>query len=302
LFLGRTRAGKSTVFEVLKDATYIPKAKSIFSETEDARLFSFTVELSDSQSGTQTNFNINIIDTPGLFEQKREGEHIRENEALKKSILKCMEYEITKIHQIFFVCSFSEGIHPQDISAFREFIELFSGVEEKVAMIITRSEGLDQQDKDQTIEELTSHKELKEISKLIGNKIFFSGATRKEFLNKGSVKALKQDLYHVSSMRVTLYNCIFNASEPFHLTNLDYYKQEQLHAQELQKEVSAYQEKLQDFQGTKQECGDLRNELKKKLKQYESLKGYIDAQMGPDFAAVVTKAHKTIDETKDKVK
>jgi predicted GTPase len=102
LFVGRSRSGKSTAYGVLKNLTYVPDDLDIFMGTKEPEIKSFTVEISKDEEDylkflEQTkkgnavvtedikpddfgkyyiNYNINIIDTPGLFEQREKEEEI----------------------------------------------------------------------------------------------------------------------------------------------------------------------------------------------------------------------------------
>jgi hypothetical protein len=206
---------------------------SIFSDTVDPSLFSFTVESSllppkivtiepssphTARLPTEINYNVNIIDTPGLFEVKAKdsSSDIRDNDVIKKMILKCMEYEITKIHAIFFVCSFTAGVNREDLLAFAEFLKLFKGAEGNIAMLITRSERFTELRKEEICKEILQHSERAEFAKTIENKIFFCGATSQMDYELGLTQSVQVDMINVMKMRTLLYTHVFKCEKYCH--------------------------------------------------------------------------------------
>merc|ERR1712137_960401 len=117
LMVGRTRSGKSTTLEVLKDPCYTPPNDTIFSETVDSKCWSFALKRR-SQDGRTVDYSLNLIDTPGLFEVKggQSGEE-RTNEVIKNTISQCLENEITHIHAIIMFVTFEAGINQEDVQA-----------------------------------------------------------------------------------------------------------------------------------------------------------------------------------------
>jgi len=248
IFLGKTRSGKSTVFNVLKDMVHVCGYTSFFSDTQNPCLHSFTVCL-QTPSGkpgtdpTEINYNLNIIDTPGLFEQKTDVEKVRNNDVLKKTILTCLEYEITNIHAIFLVCSFEQGVNVQDLEAIREFVDLFGGAEESICLLITRAEGYTQERKTQMINDIMQHPSLKDFVSLIKDKIFFTGAISSGNTETGALEAVKRDTQNVYFMRKKIYDYIFNKETHCIIRNLDYFRLKQLEAKNLLDEISKLQPK-----------------------------------------------------------
>lgn len=170
IFVGKTRAGKTTALKVLKSPTMLVKHIRLFADTEHPTLYPFTVENTDPKIGELVNYNINIIDTPGLFEQYEKQEDIRDNSRLMSAIATCMEMEITKIHAIFFVCSFATGINDQDLKAFKEFVQLFKGAEDKIVMLITNCEEYDDKAKEELKDEIIRSPEYVHLWSLLERK------------------------------------------------------------------------------------------------------------------------------------
>lgn len=218
IFVGRTRSGKTTALKVLKSPYIFVNKSSIYSDTKDAKISHFTVEyVTDKDS---KNYNINIIDTPGLFEVTRIGSTARDNAILEEIVMKCMNSEITKIHAVFFVISLEAGINPHDIEALQRFVKLFSGAEENIVILITRSETLTPEERNNKVSELKSHPQLSKLFELVGGKVFFTGTIEKRLFEKGFYDEFEDTLETVNSMRASLFNYIFNLQHSFSLGTL----------------------------------------------------------------------------------
>jgi len=66
IIVGRTRTGKSTVIGLLQSLGQYGGYGTMFSETRNARLHSFSV----TRKQPEQHYHINLIDTPGLYEKK----------------------------------------------------------------------------------------------------------------------------------------------------------------------------------------------------------------------------------------
>jgi len=252
------------VFKVLKQMNYISGFTSIFSDTQDPRLHSFTVCLNKGQ--VETNYNLNIIDTPGLFEQKIDSDKVRNNDILKKTIFKCLEYEITRINAIFFVCSFDQGINVQDLMAMKEFLDLFSGAEESICLLITRAESYTEERKSMMIKEILQHEALKDIVELIKNKIFFTGSIKYTDYDAGALDAVQRDCKSVYYMRKTIYDYIFAKESFCQLNDLNFFKMKKLETKKLMENILEIQKQ--------QKKGAISSEYEEKITNLEILKGF----------------------------
>jgi len=226
ILVGKSRSGKSTLFRVLKNPLHIAENETIFSETRNAYLHPFTVETTErTDSGDKiVNYNINIIDTPGLFEQRVSGETASDNDEIKKLILKCLESEITKINCIFFVFTLQAGLNKDDVAAIKQFSALFQGAENVMSLIITRAEGWDNTFKQQKIQEVKDHPELKSIFDQVSGRIFFSGSFSNLALNKLDNKKAEDMFIDIAYMRFDILSHIFESKDAHSISNLSHYR------------------------------------------------------------------------------
>lgn len=218
IFVGKSRNGKSTAQETMKSPFSFVEMGSFYAGTSEAKINHFTVEVEGEEQSQ--NFNISVIDTPGLFEVRDVGTS-RDNDELEAVVLKCMNAEITKIHAIFFVIAYgSSGINPQDIEALERFINLFNGAQKNVHLLVTRCEGLSPVQKQDVKDELVNFPGFKDLIKLISKDIYFLGAVEQAEMDNCFVDAFKSKLTNVISMRDELFDGIFQMNEPFDLNAL----------------------------------------------------------------------------------
>jgi len=209
--------GKTTVWHVLKDPTYTGEIQ-LFASTRSPSLCPFTVEYKEQ------NYNINIIDTSEFFEQYEKVEDIRENVRIREVITTCLQNEITKIHAILFVCNYVAGIIKEDILAIKDFINLFSGAQDKVVMLITRGEDYDVEYKKSLEDQIKKQPELRELVDLIGSKIFFTGTLSKNDYEFSNSESFAKKLQNICQMRTCIFQYIFSLEQPAQLQHLEYFK------------------------------------------------------------------------------
>lgn len=222
IFVGRTRSGKSTCLKVLRAPSEVSPPGSLFSQTKDPMMHTFTVET--EFKGSMHNFTINLFDTPGLFEIKVDDKDVRTDEVIKNTIAKCLDYEITKIHAIFFVCSFTAGVNKQDVLAFQQFMEFFEGGTDHVAMLITRTEKLPIQRKGLLLKDIQLHPELKPMMEKIGDRVFFFGALDEDLVDAGVYSTFKRASGNVVQMRESVYHWLFEKKGFVEISRVKYYQ------------------------------------------------------------------------------
>lgn len=157
LMVGRTRSGKTTAVGVLKDTAYEPPMMTLFSETSMAKLDSFSLLVKDKNQ----KLNLNMIDTPGLFEIKESKEKARSEQQILSIIKDCMKMEIAKIHCVTIFASFETGVNSQDLEAARLLKQLFSGT--TILFCITRAENKTDSWKRSILSEISTMDEYKDI-------------------------------------------------------------------------------------------------------------------------------------------
>jgi GTP-binding protein EngB required for normal cell division len=261
MFVGKTKNGKSTTFCTLKSPFTFVEVGNVFSQTRDAEIHHFTVEV--DLEDQQANFNISIIDTPGLFEVTMDNS-ARDNDALEEIVLKCMKAEITKIHAIFFVVAYNGAVNIQDIEALERFIKLFGGAENHINILITKCEKLSQTDKEKIVKDFQNYPQMKDLLKKVGQQIYFTGAVENIDFEKGFVDTFKYNLNNVIEMRDEMFNFIFQQENAFELNALHMVDKVRANADALLKKVESLfenKDSIDNIQILNDDCVKLRSWL-----------------------------------------
>lgn len=142
IFVGRSRAGKSTAIEVLKDKSYDPGPFTLLRGTTDPSISSFTV----NSKKYGRNLHLKIMDTPGLFERAAKDDQ-RTNEVILDVIRQCIDKGIGEIHHVYYVMSIQRGLSEEDLRSFDLFTELFIGMDNKISIIFVIFSENDQRER-----------------------------------------------------------------------------------------------------------------------------------------------------------
>jgi len=177
LLLGKSGQGKSTILKILQN----PKESVVttrFSQTREAYLRSLAV------MGSKSNFVLNIIDTPGLFEVRSENETSRSNDELLNLAWKCLEKSVTKLHAIVVVYRYGR-ITQEDLNAIRVLKGfLQDSFPHNVIVAITGVEKLIQTPErlKNILSEMGSDA-MKELSEFCENRFLFMGASSEDMVS-----------------------------------------------------------------------------------------------------------------------
>lgn len=213
LLCGRTRSGKTTTMGVLKDPCYSPKGNNIFSETQNPKFQSFSIN-NRAETAVQ-KFTINIIDSPGLFEVKdmHSIDAERTNEVIAQTIAKCLENEITNIHCIVMFLTFEAGINRDDIAAMKVFLDMFGGCGVSVALCVTHADKHNDKWRTDIEEQLLRHPEISTLVKQENMSVLFMGCVNTDDKAYYDEESLMEDYKSVYEMRQKLLELIFAAQE-----------------------------------------------------------------------------------------
>lgn len=158
VLVGRTRGGKSSFKEMLKDPRQPPKPMTLYSETRDSTMSSFCVSINDQM------FTLNIIDTPGLFEKVPHDGTVRTAQQILKTVSTLVCTEVTKIHVLLVVIQLHNGINDEDLKAVKLYRDFFGDkMSKNTALLVTHCEDVNEEQRKRLLDELFATKEFKEI-------------------------------------------------------------------------------------------------------------------------------------------
>jgi GTPase Era involved in 16S rRNA processing len=199
LLMGRTQTGKSTIAEVLATTLYTPRPLSIYSDTRRTVVKKFFT--TDQQSGISYRFT--IIDTPGLFDIRRDDNLRLKNQDITDNIRHCMKSNVRHAHLIGIVFNLTNGINQQDIETMIDIQHNFPQITNNAALIITNSEHLKEKDRKRLCEEFFQHRDVQryKLKEFFKQGVLFMGCLRLESLNTVNEKAVYLEYNNVLDMR-----------------------------------------------------------------------------------------------------
>jgi len=114
LLIGKSGVGKTTLFEVLKDANHKTSTSySFFASGPKDPIYSPLVV----RNLAGRAYSINIIDTPGICEVRSVLKDSRSNEVIIKSIQECITQSVTFLSAVFFLLPINNAINEEDLQA-----------------------------------------------------------------------------------------------------------------------------------------------------------------------------------------
>ena len=159
LLVGRSRSGKSSFLNVLKDMCHIVPPLTLFYTTREPVLTELKI----------ADYTLRVLDTPGLFEQASVDakEPARTNEELVALIKKIAQEifggkDFENVDTIIFTASFETGINPNDVDAMNIFLPELPK-ETKKHFVITRADNHTDLWREAILEDLPKHKQLKAL-------------------------------------------------------------------------------------------------------------------------------------------
>jgi len=213
VLIGKSGVGKTTCFEVLKDASYCtPRGHSLLASTAVDTVYTPLV----IHNGEGNSFSINIIDTPGLFELRTMASNKRGNDEILQSITECIRDSITSISCIFIVVPFTSVLNQEDLmalNAIQEFLGTSDTVRSKVFLVFSKADAFQLENLGDRLNEFLESEISKLYLEFCRGGIYFTGAISGEsVLEYGEIYASK-----VKRKVVCLRQCLINAilaSEP----------------------------------------------------------------------------------------
>lgn len=171
LLLGKTRAGKTTVAKMVQNLFQTVRSPTVFVGTINPGIIQVEIRYEN------TNYRINFIDTPGLFEltpseEYNKGGPKRENEALLNLIREDLLASGITINAAFFCLAINEGLPPggQDVRALERYLNIIDGL--RWIAVSTHAEASLPEDRDSMREQIKEYP-----NKYISNvKVYFAGA------------------------------------------------------------------------------------------------------------------------------
>jgi len=136
VLLGKSGSGKSTLASTLLDVNHISIGHSLFSKTRDPELFSLVANYEEKL------YQLNIIDSPGLFEATEIHGDQRTNKTILDLALACVDNSLTSVHCFAIVHRQDETLSEENLETFRQLYPILDDIKSNCYLIITHCEKL----------------------------------------------------------------------------------------------------------------------------------------------------------------
>jgi GTPase SAR1 family protein len=202
LLMGPTRAGKSTICQVLRDSRYEPERPTFYSATRTPE--------------SQQIGGLRIIDMPGFNDLQTQ----TRNSLSNNLILKMLREELDDkgpVHLFAFIFSLYGGIKKEDINAMLFVQSELPDLAGRTILVVTHAEELDDQGKNRLVKEFFSHPDVKKnnLQNFFQEDIFFVGCLRYESLNQRDETAIAYQHQNILGMRKKFIEKCFDDIHPF---------------------------------------------------------------------------------------
>jgi len=186
---------------------YVPPPSSFFRGTIKAFQFNSVLHWIDGEY-----YQLNIIDSPGLFEATTtEGEKERVNELLIKLAFDCVDRSVTNVTCFGIVQRQDTLMSEENVKTIEILLNTLSPeVRSNCCLILTHSESLNKAARKKKLDEII---EQKNIMELVDNKIFFMGSHTSElygdfFDDDEKVSLVKKIAEQINEDQITLIEAI----------------------------------------------------------------------------------------------
>jgi GTP-binding protein EngB required for normal cell division len=204
LFVGKSGTGKSTIIKMLEDPNSLTTIETLESRTRNAELSTFSVSV-----GAE-NINLNIIDTPGLFDVKNIDSERLTNDMVAGVIGECVKNEITKVEKIYFVMQHSSNVNQQDFESLELFLKMFAGAEAKTSIIISFAQIYTPSDKELIKKMYLDFPLSRDLFERTNGDVFFAGALDHRLVDSADISMRMKS--NIKEMRIALLKDMFCTS------------------------------------------------------------------------------------------
>jgi len=191
VLLGKAGSGKTTIIKTLENLDYEPPGHNLFASSKEAKNNTFYLKWRDE------HYQLNIIDSPGIFESIDREDQIRDNSDLINMTTTCIDNSVTKVHCFAIIQRQDVTLTPESVQTFSEFSNILpQDIRDNCCLILTHCEHLNSNKCEAKKEEVLSKKD---ISLLTKGGVYFMGSHDNDLLSQFEddpelQNSLKEDL------------------------------------------------------------------------------------------------------------
>lgn len=138
ILFGRARTGKTTIVNVIKDATYVAKEPQLYAETRKPEFHSVSTYDTDNNK----YYYFNFIDIPGFFDVTTSRSEQLSRKQICGFVDSCATMGVSNIHMFAFVFSLFGGINEHDIETMLIVKKTYPLLSKHMALILTHCEHM----------------------------------------------------------------------------------------------------------------------------------------------------------------
>ncbi|CAF1548855.1 unnamed protein product [Adineta ricciae] len=196
LLLGPSRAGKSTISQILRNSRYEPSEPKLYSATREPEHHSVG--------------SLQIIDMPGFCDTQPQSSDFKLS---NKKILSMLEPELDEADLVAFVFSLANGIDEAAVESMRLFQSKFPRFTKKVMLVITHAEEMGEDQKHQLVEDFFGHQKVIKyrLREFFQQGVHFLGSIRYESIQPTNSTAIFREHGNVLQMRQQFIDKCFQA-------------------------------------------------------------------------------------------
>jgi len=191
VLLGKAGSGKTTIIKTLESLYYEPPGHSLFASSKEPKNNTFYLKWRDE------HYQLNIIDSPGIFESIDREDQNRDNSDLINMTTTCIDNSVTKVHCFAIVQRQDVTLTPESVQTFSEFSNILpQDIRDNCCLILTHCEHLNSIKCETKMKEVLSKKD---ISLLTKGGVYFMGSHDNDLLSQFEddpelQNSLKEDL------------------------------------------------------------------------------------------------------------
>ena len=190
ILIGRTRSGKSTIANVLRDPLYIPPTISVYSKTK-------TMEIVNIGS-------FEVVDLPGFFDRTsgaNRGEQLSNDDINK--LLDTYLQRATEVNLFGLVFSLTGGINAEDIESMLLVMKKYRKFSRNFALVITHCEHMNREEREKLVHDFFSNADVIKygIEDFFKEGILCMGSCRHQSFIRNDIAAFEDQYQNVLEMR-----------------------------------------------------------------------------------------------------
>ena len=212
VLIGRTRTGKSTIAEVVKDIMHVASPQQLYSETKQIQYHSIATDTAERKW-----YHFNFIDIPGFFDISTTHRDKLSNERIVSYLQELMQKDITTIHMFAFVFNLAAGINERDLETMVYVKKMYPHLTKYMALVITHCEQVAEAERDRVKSNFFQHPTVvkNKLQEYFQLGVLFMGCFRHESVSRANDVSMYCEYNNILDMRKEFVETCIKCDQPF---------------------------------------------------------------------------------------